>query len=139
MAYPYPNSIADAAKTLDMDHRKWWQKINTASLNMGNSDHCVLGQLFDGYDNGMEVMFGVDAGNNMVSYDTIFGTNADKKDWVKEIKKRREGAAPATTPKKKVIDLTANERTQLVALILDQPAKLTDKQRLDLVVKLGNF
>lgn len=129
----YPRNIPAAARTLDKVDPEWYTKINLDTLRMVNSDSCILGQLYTDYYDGFKQLFGEERDIDTYACDAVFGIHADDSKWKEEIHDR------LNPPDKSDIDLTSNERTQLIALVLGQPSKLTDKQKLALVVKLGQL
>lgn len=90
---PYPSSIEEAAKQLDICHPRWWTKIDTRNLWMRNSNKCILGQLYDTYDAGMKLydVTVYDVSVYSVVHDSIFGLNASADKWKEQIAMRNVG------------------------------------------------
>ena len=101
-SYPYPTSIGNAARLLDVYQADWYKKIDVTTLNQTSPTRCVLGQVFDeeakknnrrGYHYGMETLFDYnshegDMSGGPLSKDNIFGSKASVEEWKFEISKR---------------------------------------------------
>jgi len=96
VVYNYPNSIDEAAKVLDQFNKNWADKVDIVRLDMGHGNRCVLGQVFDAHDIGLEQLFDVDFDEEIDTnrdedyfIDKIFGARASRELWIREIIKRK--------------------------------------------------
>jgi hypothetical protein len=82
-----PKTIPAAARLLDRVIPGWALLINLSKLSMYIHDYCVLGQLYGGFVQGVEKLFGVDA-HLFLPLNWAFGTYASETAWIEEINKR---------------------------------------------------
>ncbi len=90
--YKYPETIPEAARTLDTIDPDWYYKVDRDSIMMGSCQLCILGQAFGGYRKAMSKYFGKrndpDTFIMVEENDNIFGAYAPSDMWVKEINDR---------------------------------------------------
>ncbi len=88
--YQLPQSVKDAALILDVEIPGWYNAIALPKLNMKSCFYCILGQMFELYQTGMDKLFDVDfASRGMRDYRTNpFWGNENRKSWIFEIKLR---------------------------------------------------
>lgn len=86
--------MSEAALLLDTAQPGWYNTVNTGRLDMSSASDDILGNVFGGYDKGIEQLFGniYDSCDRLVG-DTIFGHRADLEQWLAEIYSRREVSA----------------------------------------------
>lgn len=84
----YPKSVKEAAKALDKLAPGWHKKIIISTLDMEDTHHCILGQVFGDFDKGMK-LFSVSEHDNP-NGDTIFGWRAAVSVWEEEIEERNK-------------------------------------------------
>jgi hypothetical protein len=85
MNHPFPKTIEEAAKLLDKVAPEWYTVVDHIKLDMTAHYGCVLGQLFKGYSEGIERLFGLNLEHWQSKYDMIFGDDASRSQWVYEI------------------------------------------------------
>jgi hypothetical protein len=84
MVYSLPNSVEGFAQILDKEKPGWENLINIANLNMGYHRDCILGQIYGGYSEYKENLFGPDVWSPMLE------SNEYKNDWIVAIETRRD-------------------------------------------------
>lgn len=69
--------VMKGIEALDMTDPEWWRKINLPTFNIQDCSSCILGQLYMGFSNGLEVVSGRLLDEGMVN----FGTRIDGDDY----------------------------------------------------------
>src|SRR4051812_44109354 len=81
-----PQEVKDAVESgmalIDKQRRskKWVKKIDLKTLDQGVADKCLLSQLYGGYDEGLDKLFGDDRRNNCPQFKNGFSWGASV-DW----------------------------------------------------------
>lgn len=121
----YPQNITQAIKILDNYDPKWANKIDIDTLDMDDSENCVLGQIFEGkvesYDEdgwtvGLKTLFGIDVeldDDRIYGSDNIFGDSASLITWIKAIRKRVKEKIYEVKIKGRKTKLTQKEANEL--------------------------
>src|SRR5690606_23228961 len=55
------NEIQDGLKLINQKNPEWFKKIDLDILDMNSVDHCILGQVYGGYEKGKQEI-GIDNG-----------------------------------------------------------------------------
>jgi hypothetical protein len=61
---PYTESVKCGADLLDRVRPGWRAEINRSTLNSANGQHCILGQLFGYYNNGLIALLRIDVSSH---------------------------------------------------------------------------
>lgn len=81
------------AALLDEHVPDWYQHINREALNMGDTERCILGQVFGDYFSGCSILDLPEKesyGYDLLSCNIYPGWNADlKRAWLARIQERR--------------------------------------------------
>lgn len=84
--------VAAGVDLLDTYDPKWFEKINTETLDMSNEDDCILGQLFGDYSRGLDELgiYGPDYGLDLILADDYLVNWAELEIlWLAAINERR--------------------------------------------------
>lgn len=103
----FGTQVKAGAALLDVKYPGWEAKIDLSELDLGKGECCVLGQVYQGYGNGVKKVLGVDSsmGTSPVMEQLGFSLNGYSDStmkaykrltqaWKRLIRKRRDTASP---------------------------------------------
>jgi len=83
--------VTKGAELLDVKRPRWFLEIDLGLLNMANSEKCILGQLYDYYDDvalyELGIIWGGEYGFDICIFPDEYSTLHTL--WIKEITKRK--------------------------------------------------